>query len=94
LSILVIDTQGNLKLNKGNSLKDIVVGDIVKFVPYYASKGMQGANLKLQMPKYKCLGLVCKTYVIRGIGHADLMLPNRVKKLVAFAGIEMVCRIK
>ena len=75
-------------------MKDIVVGDIVKFVPYYASKGIQGANLKLQMPKYECLGLVYKTYVIRGIGHADLMLPNRGKKFVSFAGIEMVCRIK
>ena len=75
-------------------MKDIVVGDIVKFVPYYASKGMQGANLKLQMPKYECLGLVYKTYVIRGVGHAHVMLSNRSKKIVGFAGIEKVSRIK
>tara|TARA_B100001093_G_scaffold486883_1_gene522625 strand:+ start:332 stop:559 length:228 start_codon:yes stop_codon:yes gene_type:complete len=75
-------------------MKDIVVGDIVKFVPYYASKGMQGANLKLQMPKYSGLGLVYNIYVIRGIGHADIMLSNRVKKVIGFAGIEMISRIK
>jgi hypothetical protein len=75
-------------------MKDIVVGDIVKFVPYYASAGMQGGSLQLQMPKYDCLALVYKTYSIRGVGKAHLMFPNRIRKIVGFAGIEMVCRIK
>ena len=75
-------------------MKDIVVGDVVKFVPYYTSSGMQGGSLKLQMPKYDCLALVYKTYVIRGVGHAHVMLPNRIKKVVGFAGIEMMARIK
>jgi hypothetical protein len=74
-------------------MKDIVVGDIVKFVPYYASKGMQGANLKLQMPKYECLALVYKTYIVRGIGHAHVMLSNRSKKVVGFAGIESLFKL-
>jgi len=71
-------------------MKDIVVGDIVKFVPYYASSGMQGAGLKLQMPKYEGLALVYKTYTVRGVGHAHIMLPSRVKKVVGFAGIEVL----
>ena len=75
-------------------MKDIVVGDIVKFVPYYASSGMQGSSLKLQMPKYKCIALVFKTYTVRGVGHAHVMMPNRIKKVVGFAGIEMMARIK
>ncbi len=75
-------------------MKDIVAGDIVKFVPYYASAGMQGGSLKLQMPKYECLALVYKTYAVRGVGHAHVMLSNRKKKIVGFAGIEMLSRIK
>lgn len=75
-------------------MKDIVAGDIVKFVPYYASAGMQGGSLKLQMPKYDCLALVYRTYKVRGVGHAHIMLPNRIKKVVGFAGIEMMSRIK
>ena len=75
-------------------MKDIVAGDIVKFVPYYASSGMQGSSLKLQMPKYDCLGLVYKTYVVRGVGRAHVMMPSRVKKVVGFAGIEMLSRIE
>jgi hypothetical protein len=75
-------------------MKDIVVGDIVKFVPYYASAGMQGGSLKLQMPKYSSLALVYKTYIVRGIGRAHVMLPNRQKKIIGFAGIEMMSRIK
>jgi hypothetical protein len=74
-------------------LKDIVIGDIVKFVPYYASSGMQGGSLKLQMPRYECLALVYKTYVIRGVGHAHIMLPNRKKKVIGFAGIETLFSI-
>jgi hypothetical protein len=75
-------------------MKDIVVGDIVKFVPYYTSSGMQGGSLKLQMPKHDGFALVYKTYIIRGVGHAHIMLPSRSKKVVGFAGIEMVSRIK
>ena len=75
-------------------MKDIVVGDIVKFIPYYASSGMQGSSLRLQLPRYDCLGLVFKTYIIRGVGHAHIMLPNRQKKVIGFAGIEMMARIK
>jgi len=75
-------------------LKNIKVGDVVKFVPYYASSGMQGSSLKLQMPKHECLALVYKTYTVRGVGHAHIMMPNRNKKVVAFAGIEMLSRIK
>lgn len=75
-------------------MKDIVVGDIVKFVPYYASSGMQGSSLKLQMPKYECIALVYKTYTVRGVGHAHVMFPNRLKKVVGFAGIEKLFRIK
>lgn len=75
-------------------MKDIVVGDVVKFIPYYKTTGMQGGNLKLQMPTYKGLGLVCNVYTVRGIGHADVMLSSRVKKVFGFAGIEMVSRIK
>jgi len=74
-------------------MKDIVVGDIVKFVPYYASSGMQGSSLKLQMPKYDCLGLVYKTYVVRGVGRAHVMMPSRVKKVVGFAGIEALFKL-
>tara|TARA_A100001515_G_scaffold129868_1_gene116798 strand:- start:154 stop:378 length:225 start_codon:yes stop_codon:yes gene_type:complete len=74
-------------------LKDIAVGDVVKFVPYYTSSGMQGGSLKLQMPKYDSLALVYKTYVIRGVGHAHIMFPSRKKKVVGFAGLEMVCRL-
>ena len=74
-------------------MKDIVVGDIVRFVPYYASSGMQGSSLKLQMPKYDCLALVYKIYIVRGVGHAHVMLSNRKKKVVSFAGIEMVGRV-
>ena len=74
-------------------MKDITVGDVVKFVPYYASSGMQGGSLKLQMPKYDSLALVYKTYVIRGVGHAHIMFPSRKKKVVGFAGLEMVCRL-
>ena len=75
-------------------MKDIVVGDIVKFVPYYASSGMQGGSLQLQLPKYDCLGLVYKTYIVRGVGKAHIMLPSRAKKVVGFAGIEKLFRIK
>ena len=75
-------------------MKDIVVGDVVKFVPYYTSSGMQGSSLKLQMPKYEGLALVYKTYTIRGVGNAHIMLPNRNKKIVGFAGIEKIFRIK
>lgn len=75
-------------------MKDIVVGDVVKFIPYYKTTGMQGGNLKLQMPKYDGLGLVCRTYIVRGIGHADVMLSSRVKKVIGFAGIEMISRLK
>ena len=75
-------------------MKNIVAGDIVKFVPYYASSGMQGSSLKLQMPKYDCLALVYKTYVIRGVGHAHIMLPSRKKKIIGFAGLEMLSRIQ
>ena len=74
-------------------MKNIQVGDIVKFVPYYASSGMQGGSLKLQMPKYDSLALVYKTYVIRGVGHAHIMLPSRTKKVVSFAGIETLYSI-
>jgi hypothetical protein len=74
-------------------MKDIAAGDIVKFVPYYASSGMQGSSLKLQMPKYDCLALVYKTYVIRGVGHANVMLPSRKKKIVGFAGLETLFRV-
>ena len=70
-------------------MKDIFVGDVVKFVPYYASSGMQG-SIALQMPKYDCLALVYKTYVVRGVGHAHVMMPSRVKKVVGFAGIEVL----
>ena len=75
-------------------MKDIVAGDIVKFVPYYASSGMQGGSLKLQMPKYDGLALVYKTYVIRGVGHAHIMLPSRKKKVVGFAGLETLFRVE
>ena len=75
-------------------MKDIVVGDVVKFVPYYTSSGMQGSSLKLQMPKYEGLALVYKTYTIRGVGHAHIMLPSRKKKVIGFAGIEMLSRIE
>ena len=75
-------------------MKDIVVGDIVKFVPYYASAGMQGGSLKLQLPKYDCLALVYKIYKVRGVGHAHVMLSSREKKVIGFAGIEMLSRIK
>jgi len=75
-------------------MKDIVTGDVVKFVPHYVSSGMQGGSLKLQMPKYDCLALVFKTYTVRGVGHAHVMMPNRIKKVVGFAGIEMMSRIK
>lgn len=74
-------------------MKDIQVGDIIKFIPYYASSGMQGANLQLQLPKYDCLALVYRVYNIRGIGHAHVMMPNRIKKIVGFAGIELLIRI-
>ena len=75
-------------------LKDIQIGDVVKFVPHYASSGMQGASLTLQMPKYDSLALVYKTYTIRGVGHAHIMLPNRKKKVVGFAGLETIFRFK
>ena len=75
-------------------MKDIVAGDIVKFVPYYASSGIQGAGLKLQMPKHEGLALVYKTYTVRGIGHAHIMLSSRTRKVVGFAGIEKLFRIK
>ncbi len=75
-------------------MKDIVSGDIVKFIPYYASTGIQGANLRLQMPKYDCLALVYKTYIVRGVGHAQIMLPSRIKKVVGFAGIETLFRVR
>ena len=74
-------------------MKKILVGDIVKFVPYYAAAGMQGASLKLQLPRYDSLALVFKTYKVRGVGHAHIMLPNRKKKVVGFAGLEMIFRI-
>lgn len=76
------------------NLKDIKVGDVVKFVPYYTSSGIQGGSLKLQMPKYDSIALVYKTYVVKGVGHAHIMLPNRKKKVIGFAGIEMLSRIK
>ena len=75
-------------------MKDIKVGDVVKFVPYYTSSGMQGSSLKLQMPKYDSLAIVYKTYTIRGVGHAHVMLSSRKKKVVGFAGIEMLSRIE
>ena len=75
-------------------MKNIKVGDVVKFVPYYASAGMQGGSLKLQMPKHDSLALVYKTYVIRGVGHAHIMLPNRKKKVIGFAGLETIFRFK
>ena len=71
-------------------MKNIKVGDIVKFVPYYTSSGMQGSSLKLQMPKYDSLAIVYKTYKIRGVGHAHVMLPSRNKKVVGFAGLETI----
>lgn len=75
-------------------MKNIKVGDVVKFVPYYASSGMQGSSLKLQMPKYDSLAIVYKTYTVRGVGHAHIMLSNRKKKVVGFAGIEVLSRIE
>ena len=74
-------------------MKDIQKGDIVKFVPYYKSTGMQGSSLKLQLPKYDTLALVYRTYTIRGVGHAHIMLPNRERKIVGFAGLETLFRV-
>ena len=74
-------------------MKNIEVGDVVKFIPYYASSGMQGSKIKLQMPKHNCLGLVYKTYKVRGIGKAHVMLSNRKKKIVGFAGLETLCKL-
>ncbi len=74
-------------------MKNIKVGDVVKFVPYYASSGMQGGSLKLQMPKHESLAIVYKTYVIRGVGHAHIMLPSRKKKVIGFAGLETLFSI-
>jgi hypothetical protein len=48
-----------------NSKKIFKVADVVKFVPYYAASGMQGAMLKLKMPDYDCLGLVTKIFDIQ-----------------------------
>lgn len=74
-------------------MKNIKVGDVVKFVPYYTSSGMQGSSLKLQMPKYDSLALVYKIYTVRGVGHAHIMLPNRKRKVVGFAGIQTLSSI-
>ena len=74
-------------------MKDIQKGDIVKFVPYYKSSGTQGSSLKLQLPKYDTLALVYRTYTIRGVGHAHIMLPSRKKKIVGFAGLETLFRV-
>ena len=75
-------------------MKNIKVADVVKFIPYYSSSGMQGSSLKLQMPKYDCLALVYKVYTVRGVGHAHVMLSNRKKQIVGFAGIETIFRFK
>ena len=74
-------------------LKDIQIGDVVKFVPHYASSGMQGASLTLQMPKYECLALVYRVYTVKGIGHAHVMLTDKRKKIVGFAGIDTLFRL-
>ncbi len=74
-------------------MKNIKVGDVVKFVPYYTSSGMQGGSLKLQMPEFDSLAIVYKTYVIRGVGHAHIMLPSRNKKVVGFAGLETLFKL-
>jgi len=74
-------------------MKDINIGDIVKFVPYYAATGMQGANLKLQMPKYDCIALVYDMYTVRGVRHAHVMMPNRVKKVIGCAGLERLFKL-
>ena len=74
-------------------MKDIQVGDIVKFVPHYVSSGMQGASLTLQMPKYDCLALVYKTYKVRDVGRAHVMLADKRKKVVGFASIDTLFRL-
>lgn len=74
-------------------MKNIEVGDVVKFVPYYASTGMQGSSLKLKIPEFSGLALVYKVYSVRGIGYAHIMLSNRDKEVIGFAGIEMLSRI-
>ena len=74
-------------------MKNILVGDIVKFVPHYVSSGMQGASLTLQMPKYDCIALVYKTYKVRDIGRAHVMLPDKRKEVVGFACIDTLFRL-
>ena len=75
-------------------MKDIQIGDIVKFVPHYVPTGVQGSNLTLQMPVYDCLALVCKVYVIKNVGHAHVMLSDRRIKIVRFAGIDTLFRLR
>jgi hypothetical protein len=74
-------------------MKDIQVGDIVKFVPYYIPSGAQGSSLTLQMPKYDCIALVLKTVKGKKRSSAIVMLPNRVKKSVGFASIDTLFRL-
>jgi hypothetical protein len=52
--------------------KNFNVADIVKFVPYYASYGMQGASLRLKTPDYDGLALVLKV----SKSYITLLLPT------------------
>jgi hypothetical protein len=66
--------------------KTFEIADIVKFVPYYTSSGMQGATLKMKMPDHNCYALVIANFK----NQVRLLMPYGSKKLVNNACIETI----
>jgi hypothetical protein len=65
------------------------IGDIVKFVPYYAASGMQGASLKKKPPIYSCLGFVTKT----SKSNVCVMIPTGAIIVVGLAKIKSIASL-
>ena len=64
--------------------------DIVKFVPFYTPAGMQGASLKVQLPKYSCLALVLVVYS----RQVKVIMPSGRIKTFNKAGLEPLISIE
>ena len=67
-------------------MKQFKPTDIVKFVPYYTSGGMQGASLKKCVPKHNCYAIVLST----SRKNVVVLLPNGNISSFSKAHVELV----
>lgn len=70
--------------------KTFKIADIVKFVPYYASAGIQGATLKMKMPDHNCLALVTAEFK----NQVSVLLPNGSIRIINKACLETLITLK